>query len=140
LSIGACLYRPSTPKRVWVVGAVCSMIPDLDVIGFRFGIRYGDFLGHRGFTHFTCLCRSSGECRCSHWVSPRSPRDGAVFPVVVLFPRHVKPRFTRRNDRWGPWCRILRTLQQLSVLSSLEADQGLTYQCGSLFYGARTCC
>lgn len=27
------------------------MIPDLDVIGFRFGIHYGDFWGHRGFTH-----------------------------------------------------------------------------------------
>ncbi len=27
------------------------MIPDVDVIGFQFGIRYGDFWGHRGFTH-----------------------------------------------------------------------------------------
>ena len=27
------------------------MIPDLDVIGFRFGVHYGDFWGHRGFTH-----------------------------------------------------------------------------------------
>jgi inner membrane protein len=27
------------------------VIPDLDVIGFRFGIRYSDFWGHRGFTH-----------------------------------------------------------------------------------------
>jgi len=27
------------------------MIPDVDVVGFRFGIHYGDFLGHRGFTH-----------------------------------------------------------------------------------------
>jgi inner membrane protein len=33
------------------MGAICSAIPDLDVIGFRFGIRYGDFWGHRGFTH-----------------------------------------------------------------------------------------
>lgn len=30
---------------------MCSVIPDLDVIGFDFGIRYGDFWGHRGFTH-----------------------------------------------------------------------------------------
>ena len=51
LSIGTCFYRPGTPKRVWVAGALCSVIPDLDVIGFRFGIRYGDFWGHRGFTH-----------------------------------------------------------------------------------------
>jgi inner membrane protein len=51
LGIGACFYRPGAPKRVWVIGAFCSVVPDLDVIGFRFGIDYGDFWGHRGFTH-----------------------------------------------------------------------------------------
>ena len=51
LAIGACFYQPHTPKRVWVIGALCSVIPDLDVIGFRFGVNYGDFWGHRGFTH-----------------------------------------------------------------------------------------
>jgi inner membrane protein len=51
LSIGACFYQPQTPKRVWIAGAICSVIPDIDVIGFRFGIHYGDFWGHRGFTH-----------------------------------------------------------------------------------------
>ena len=51
LSIGTCFYAPDVPKRIWVAGALCSVVPDLDVIGFRFGIRYGDFWGHRGFTH-----------------------------------------------------------------------------------------
>jgi inner membrane protein len=51
LGLGAFFYKPGIPKRVWVVGAVCSVIPDIDVIGFWFGIRYGDFWGHRGFTH-----------------------------------------------------------------------------------------
>jgi inner membrane protein len=51
LGIGACFYQRDTPKRVWVVGALCSVVPDLDVIGFRFGVHYGDFWGHRGFTH-----------------------------------------------------------------------------------------
>jgi inner membrane protein len=51
LGLGACFYKPGTPKRVWVTGALCSVVPDLDVIGFRFGIHYGDFWGHRGFTH-----------------------------------------------------------------------------------------
>jgi inner membrane protein len=51
LAIGACFYKPGTPKRVWVTGALCSVIPDLDVLGFGFGVRYGDFWGHRGFTH-----------------------------------------------------------------------------------------
>jgi inner membrane protein len=30
---------------------LCSVLPDIDVIGFRFGIHYGEFWGHRGFTH-----------------------------------------------------------------------------------------
>jgi inner membrane protein len=51
LGIGACFYKPEIPKSVWVIGVACSTLPDLDVIGFRFGIRYGDFWGHRGLTH-----------------------------------------------------------------------------------------
>lgn len=51
LGIGACFYRPGIPLRVWIAGAICAAIPDLDVIGFSFGVRYGDFWGHRGFTH-----------------------------------------------------------------------------------------
>jgi inner membrane protein len=51
LRIGTCFYKPQIPKRVWLAGVLCSVIPDLDAIGFRFGIHYGDFWGHRGFTH-----------------------------------------------------------------------------------------
>jgi inner membrane protein len=51
LGLATCFYKPSVPKRVWVAGAVCSMLPDIDVIGFHFGVQYGDFWGHRGFTH-----------------------------------------------------------------------------------------
>lgn len=28
-----------------------SLLPDVDVMGFRFGVEYGDPFGHRGFTH-----------------------------------------------------------------------------------------
>ena len=38
-------------ERFWFWSIFCSMLPDADVMGFGFGIRYGDFLGHRGFTH-----------------------------------------------------------------------------------------
>lgn len=38
-------------QNAWVIGALSSVVPDLDVIGFRFGVHYGDFWGHRGFTH-----------------------------------------------------------------------------------------
>src|SRR5437868_9227464 len=37
--------------RFWVLAAFCAVVPDVDVLGFAFGIRYGDMLGHRGLTH-----------------------------------------------------------------------------------------
>ena len=48
------LVAPAPPglrRRFVVLGAVCAVIPDLDVIGFAFGVRYGDLLGHRGLFH-----------------------------------------------------------------------------------------
>lgn len=51
VGIGAVFYRRPMPRHVWMAGIACSVLPDLDVIGFRFGIRYSDFWGHRGFTH-----------------------------------------------------------------------------------------
>jgi len=50
-AIGAAVGRPVANRRVWVVGAACAVLPDLDVLGFWFGIPYGHPLGHRGLTH-----------------------------------------------------------------------------------------
>src|SRR5437764_9166773 len=43
--------RIPNPGRFWCWTIACSMLPDVDVIGFSFGIQYGDLFGHRGFTH-----------------------------------------------------------------------------------------
>jgi inner membrane protein len=40
-----------SPALFWILTAVCAMLPDLDVVGFAFGIPYGSIFGHRGFTH-----------------------------------------------------------------------------------------
>lgn len=41
----------SFPARLLLFGVFCAVLPDLDVIGFKLGIRYADLLGHRGFSH-----------------------------------------------------------------------------------------
>jgi inner membrane protein len=51
VTIGHELMRKPMPARFWVASVVCPLIPDADVIGFRFGIAYVDFFGHRGFFH-----------------------------------------------------------------------------------------
>ena len=33
------------------LGVVCSVLLDLDVVGFGFGVPYGYLLGHRGLSH-----------------------------------------------------------------------------------------
>lgn len=57
--IGEMFFRQRLLRRFWWLGAVCSVLPDLDVIGFFGGIPYAHVMGHRGFTHslaFAALC------------------------------------------------------------------------------------
>lgn len=51
LALGTAFWRPALPARFWILGAACAVLPDLDVIAFRFGIPYEHVLGHRGFSH-----------------------------------------------------------------------------------------
>lgn len=51
LALGLGLGRTVIPRRLLLAGVAASMIPDLDVIGFKLGIAYADSMGHRGITH-----------------------------------------------------------------------------------------
>ena len=44
------------PLRLWAAAIIVSVLPDADVLGFSFGVQYGDFLGHRGFFHSPFFC------------------------------------------------------------------------------------
>ncbi len=83
--IGACFYRSGTPKRIWLVGAACSVIPDLDVVGFRFGIRYGDFWGHRGFTHSLLFAAVLASVVVLLGFRPALPGLGRISLWMYLF-------------------------------------------------------
>ena len=39
------------PPRLAVATIAASVLPDLDVAGFAFGVRYAEALGHRGLSH-----------------------------------------------------------------------------------------
>jgi len=51
LALGKARHYPILTWRVLLLGMSCSIIPDLDVIGFYVGIHYSDLWGHRGMTH-----------------------------------------------------------------------------------------
>jgi inner membrane protein len=51
VAIGSNFSKNIKTIQFWLLGMFCAIFPDADVIGFKFGIKYGSFFGHRGFTH-----------------------------------------------------------------------------------------
>ena len=51
LALAPLLPQGAFSPTLLLVGAACAVIPDLDVIGFQFGIGTHPVLGHRGVTH-----------------------------------------------------------------------------------------
>jgi inner membrane protein len=55
IAVPAVLYAVfksrSVNFKLFLVAALCSIIPDADVIAFKWGIPYESQWGHRGFTH-----------------------------------------------------------------------------------------
>lgn len=51
LCLGLGLGSKVIPRGLLLAGMGLAMLPDADVLAFKFGVAYGDVLGHRGFTH-----------------------------------------------------------------------------------------
>ena len=51
LAIAVGLGRGTISKPLLAAGVVASMLPDLDVLAFHFGLAYSDPWSHRGFSH-----------------------------------------------------------------------------------------
>ena len=58
--IGKSFIQKKQSPAFWCSLVLCSLLPDIDVVGFKFGIAYGDFWGHRGFTHSLVFALSVG--------------------------------------------------------------------------------
>lgn len=51
IAIGQGLPKKNRDWKVYILGIICTIFPDADVISFRLGIPYESFWGHRGFSH-----------------------------------------------------------------------------------------
>lgn len=71
----------------WFLAAFCSVLPDIDVIGFRFGIHYGDLWGHRGMTHSLLFAAVVGIA-ASFFVTGSRDRWKAAFLLFVITASH----------------------------------------------------
>ncbi len=59
---GRAFIREGVPLRFWALTALCAILPDADVLGFSFGVRYGSMFGHRGLTHSIAFAVLIGAC------------------------------------------------------------------------------
>lgn len=51
LAIATATRSPGSIGRLGLAGALCAVVPDLDVVGVWLGVPWGHMLGHRGITH-----------------------------------------------------------------------------------------
>ena len=55
LALGSLIPNSLLPRKWWLVGVICAVLPDVDIITFRLGIPYQHVMGHRGLTHSVCF-------------------------------------------------------------------------------------
>src|SRR6185295_5934609 len=88
LAAGAAVPGLLKTKRFWALCALCPSIPDADTIGFRFGVQYGDMLGHRGFTHSIAFALLLGVAVATTEFRPASSRAwlgvAAFFAAITM--------------------------------------------------------
>lgn len=80
IALGACFPTGALTPELVGLGVVCAMVSDLDVVGFAFGIQYGDLLGHRGFSHSILFAVCLAALLAAAW-----PAGGAGRWLVFLF-------------------------------------------------------
>jgi inner membrane protein len=71
-------------STVLLAGAACSVIPDLDVIGLKFGIRSPHMLGHRGLTHSIAFAAALGAVLTYTLFRHNHPHPWVVFLFLFV--------------------------------------------------------
>ena len=80
LALSVFVPPESASPPLLVAASLCSMIPDLDVVGFKLGVRYEDMFGHRGVTHSIAFSIALAAAVTASFFS-----DEADQAVIFLF-------------------------------------------------------
>ncbi|UUZ53762.1 metal-dependent hydrolase [Massilia sp. H-1] len=102
LMLGLALGPALVPRRLLLAGVAASILPDLDVIGFRLGISYGQELGHRGVSHALVFALLLGliALAMAPWLRARRGTACAFVAAwrrLARLARHVHQRRARRR-------------------------------------------
>lgn len=83
LAIGLGLGSRILPARLLIAGVLASVLPDLDVLAFRFDIGWGSPWRHRGATHSLAFALALAML-ATLFASHLRARPGAVFAFVFV--------------------------------------------------------
>jgi inner membrane protein len=90
-ALGATLGKLLLPDRRhwpwWAMAAACAILPDADVVGFKFGVTYGSLWGHRGLSHslLAAVVIAAVGVGISRGVSRPAQWPGAGRLALLLF-------------------------------------------------------
>lgn len=84
LALATALGPGRISPRIAVAGAVLSIMPDADVIGFRFGISYAADWGHRGATHSLVFGTLLAAFLALVWKEARGPTAFAFLALAAI--------------------------------------------------------
>jgi len=84
LALGKAVPPRIMNLRLWLLGVTCSVLPDVDAIGFQQGIPYDSLWGHRGLTH-SLLFALILSLLLSAFISWKKPRSLFLHILVFLF-------------------------------------------------------
>lgn len=76
------ISKDKVSPRLLIAACLASVLPDFDVIAFRFGVPYGDQFGHRGFTHSVMFAVFIGILGI---LFSKSLKAGKIIAFTMLF-------------------------------------------------------
>ena len=84
IALAPLLPQGALSPPLLLVGAACSVIPDLDVIGFKFGLGAHPLLGHRGLTHSIVFAAALGALLTYTLFRHSHPAPWVVFLFLFV--------------------------------------------------------
>src|SRR5262249_14360451 len=78
-----------SPVAAAILWSGLSLLPDVDVIGFRFGVKYADPFGHRGATHSFALALAVAAVVCVVAKARRLPAWRAAIVAAAVVASHA---------------------------------------------------
>lgn len=83
VALGLALSQRWVSTRLLAAGAVAALLPDADVLAFKFGIAYASAFGHRGATHSVVFAVLLAGLAAALW-RPLQARSAVVAAMFIF--------------------------------------------------------